>query len=695
MPINQQNPIPCYRLGCWQVDSVNNTLISEQTTNILEPKSMAILCYFIAHPHQIITRQTLFEQFWPNQVVSDDALNRAISNIRRNLGDSSTRPQYLATIRNQGYKFLVAAIPIEEPSTDDNQPKFKGSTKAYILATIGLCTFFAVLVIINTKPTNEYTQPTIDKRKRLSYDNAQNIMAKRSSDGQYLTFIAQSNHKPSNRRQANLKFRPFNQTYAQAIGDKNKHYSYPVFGTNNQIAAIQSDQNSSHIVIFDPLNTPISSTTLLTLSTPSIGLDWHPQSQTMVYSNPHPISGKNSIYRVISVLGHTSKPTLITDANQALADNHPNLSPTGARISFVRQHGIKQFQLVTTDIHGKILHKSQQYSAIHSFDWVNDNQLVLFADNMQISIDLNDIAKTISTQATKSIPYYVQYQPDTKSLIYSDIQTSSQVYSYPLDSTAQKHQLTLSQTQDSQAVVSNDSYTLAFVSNRTGQQQLWLRTNNTTYPIEHSWADQLFDLNFSPDTTTLAAIAKVGQHYWLYQYKLSNQQLSKQSLTSASRLVAWRNNQQLLMTQQHPRNNQWHLYQRNSQTHQQRQLSTLNIQQAKLTPDKRRLVFRNNQSNTLWLFDWQNHAQPLTNINDLQQNWFIDDDNLYYSIDNQHQVKLYRQAFAQQNAIHINTFANANLKDRHQRQLYHFINSASKIISADIWSEALVKSKPL
>ena len=103
-PATVQSLPAIFQLGDWRVDANQNLLFQDEQRVSLEPKAMAILQYLAIHADNIVTRETLFDQFWPNQVVTADALNRAMSNIRRALGDSSNNPQYVATIRNQGYK---------------------------------------------------------------------------------------------------------------------------------------------------------------------------------------------------------------------------------------------------------------------------------------------------------------------------------------------------------------------------------------------------------------------------------------------------------------------------------------------------------------------------------------------------------------------------------------------------------------
>ena len=55
------------------------------TKRELDPLSFKLLEYFIQNNERIITRQELIEQFWQKGFVDDNAINRAISDLRKTL----------------------------------------------------------------------------------------------------------------------------------------------------------------------------------------------------------------------------------------------------------------------------------------------------------------------------------------------------------------------------------------------------------------------------------------------------------------------------------------------------------------------------------------------------------------------------------------------------------------------------------
>ncbi|SDI34320.1 Transcriptional regulatory protein, C terminal [Ferrimonas sediminum] len=78
----------------------------------LSPKAALLLEYFLTHPNQALSHQSLLHHGWPGRVVSDSALRRVVADIRRAFDDDYRAPLYLKTCQTQGYQWLQ--LPHEE-----------------------------------------------------------------------------------------------------------------------------------------------------------------------------------------------------------------------------------------------------------------------------------------------------------------------------------------------------------------------------------------------------------------------------------------------------------------------------------------------------------------------------------------------------------------------------------------------------
>ena len=140
---------------CPQLGEVSN---SEGATVRLGPVNMKVLALLVSHPLALVSRNEIFETVWKNQVVSDDALTRCISDIRSQLKTLCPTQEFIETLPRRGYRWLAtvsnAAVTTEEntsftPTSEKTQSNLTGSSSIfYWLKRIFL--YFIAIVVIAT-----------------------------------------------------------------------------------------------------------------------------------------------------------------------------------------------------------------------------------------------------------------------------------------------------------------------------------------------------------------------------------------------------------------------------------------------------------------------------------------------------------------------------------------------------------------
>jgi DNA-binding winged helix-turn-helix (wHTH) protein len=97
--------IVCF--GSCQLDVKNVQVWRDHQEVKLTGKAFAVLCYFVQHPGQLVTKDDLFAAAWPETVVSDATLASCIQEIRQALGDEAKRPRYIETVHRRGFRFIA------------------------------------------------------------------------------------------------------------------------------------------------------------------------------------------------------------------------------------------------------------------------------------------------------------------------------------------------------------------------------------------------------------------------------------------------------------------------------------------------------------------------------------------------------------------------------------------------------------
>ena len=103
------------RFGDWHFYPYTGVLEREGAAVSLEPLVASLLEYFLDHTGELLSRDQLIAEVWEGRVVSDDAIRRAVSSLRRALIlDGSDK--LITTVHKKGY---LARLPRVEPLPPD------------------------------------------------------------------------------------------------------------------------------------------------------------------------------------------------------------------------------------------------------------------------------------------------------------------------------------------------------------------------------------------------------------------------------------------------------------------------------------------------------------------------------------------------------------------------------------------------
>lgn len=105
--------------------SVIENLVSEEQL-LLGNNENKLLIYFCNNPGETVSREQIQKYVWQDNgfQVDDSSLTQSIFTLRKMLGDSSKKPEFILTVPRQGYRF-IAAIDVREDSSvseEDSMP---------------------------------------------------------------------------------------------------------------------------------------------------------------------------------------------------------------------------------------------------------------------------------------------------------------------------------------------------------------------------------------------------------------------------------------------------------------------------------------------------------------------------------------------------------------------------------------------
>jgi pimeloyl-ACP methyl ester carboxylesterase len=88
----------------FELDPARRELRADGTPQALQPQVFDLLLYLVEHRERVVPKQELLEALWPDAIVTESSLQRAVSLARGALGDSG--PALIQTYPRQGYRFV-------------------------------------------------------------------------------------------------------------------------------------------------------------------------------------------------------------------------------------------------------------------------------------------------------------------------------------------------------------------------------------------------------------------------------------------------------------------------------------------------------------------------------------------------------------------------------------------------------------
>ena len=103
----------------WLAQPDLNTFSRGERTVRVEPKVMEVCVRLAQSAGAVVSKSDLLESVWPDTSVGEDALTRAMSELRRALNDDARQPRIVETIPKRGYRLIaplemLAANPTRE-----------------------------------------------------------------------------------------------------------------------------------------------------------------------------------------------------------------------------------------------------------------------------------------------------------------------------------------------------------------------------------------------------------------------------------------------------------------------------------------------------------------------------------------------------------------------------------------------------
>ena len=544
-----------FQVGDWIVHPSLNALERDGKTVHLEPKVMQVLLTLATEPSEVCTRETVQRQVWPDVVVGEDVLIRAIGKIRRAFHNDSV----IETVPKVGYRLVapviresngIATKVTEPPETLAPLAAVEGagavdaataapSALADIVAdpinvpasrrpAIWLAAFvvvlllvFAVFSTISRFYHGHPTQTGAYVTRPFTTDPGSQIQASFSPDGKSVAYVW--------RRDATS----YGQVYIRSLNSEQPIQLSPEQPANqlnpvwspdgSQIAFVRKDDTHSSIV--DVPSSGSAGDEIYTLPVNSAreygGLAWSADGASLIFPQQNTLEGPSYLIE-LSLRDRTVQsitvPPLLWDG-----DFFPAVSPDGRTLAFIR--GSEQ---LARDIYVMNLPSGPVQRITHgclamSLAWTEDSSSIVFSSSRNGALSLWRVKATGGDPQRLAAVGDDAYAPAIGKhghrLIYSHGSAMWGIFAVDLaDKSATPAVILTSSEQDAAPHISPSGDHIIFQSWRSGSREIWAAQIDGSNPVQltDNPGQSAGDPNWSPDGKFIALDARLDSFAHIY-----------------------------------------------------------------------------------------------------------------------------------------------------------------------------------
>jgi len=468
----------------------------------LTPKAAAVLLQLARAAGRTQSRDDLLNEVWKGTCPTPDVLTQAVKDLRRALGDDLHAPRYVETLPRLGYRLVAPArfldaqeLPsspgaqtIAHPQTQSVPAMSERSIVRWL--AIGACIAFAIALagafaMYKARSAAAALQPrwSASAQRAITADPGAEMYPRISPDGTRIAYSVADSHAHNARivQRSLAQSRVLRLTETE-LGDE----FYPVWSPDGAtIAFMRYVGNQCQILIAPSTGGPERLVDSCFAGAVNY-FSWAPDAKHVLKTIPTGASANDLALSLTSTEGGPAEP-IAYDHAPADMDLEGRYSPDGKRIAF-RRGGNPYSDLFLIDANGGNLRQlTHLASRIRGFDWTRDGSALIFSSSHAGGQGLYTVAVDDGHIDALGVnpAEFPSAARASDTLVYEIPRLRTQLATIALDGAEPMQDPVASTGNDSAPTFAPVDDRLAFISDRSGSQQLWLHDPATseTFPL--------------------------------------------------------------------------------------------------------------------------------------------------------------------------------------------------------------------
>ncbi|MFT5277160.1 MAG: transcriptional activator of cad operon [Glaciecola sp.] len=525
------------RIGAWLVLPLENSLINEVKSKVIEPQCMALLLYFSTKPMAVISRDELLNEVWKNVVVNENTLTKTIAMLRKALEDDSNNPSYIVTHVKKGYQLIAQVISAPSSAIDIVHPQLSEDNKIRQNKTTIKPKFLAAFVfifLIGLWFFNNLNDATVSKEIE-QYNRIVPITSgpkierdpSFSPNGHYVLYSQYSAKTDFDLRLYSIK-----QKLHTVLSDFHGSELSATWSNDGQRIAYFHKTNSNctvNVSLFDSNKKLKQGSVITQCGHNNEGqLSWLDNDTLLFTDRNIETLGEHKLYQVQVSSGIKREITSHYPLSFAVAKKDRKI----AMLERLNGQFNAEIKVLSLD-KKKVTHTLSGFNLFNEFAWFSDEQRLLVSDDYHGKLSVIDAngEKRDLFQANVMLSQPA-IKPTNDEIVAVQAFVQSNIYQVPITSHVQEFhndqqlnvakQIVASKYFDYRHEYSSQTGVFAFLSNRTGTHELWIHSQEQESIVDLDLVkkNEIVNFRWSPSGENLLIELGGGE---LFVYHVSTQ----------------------------------------------------------------------------------------------------------------------------------------------------------------------------